>query len=78
MNDAQYLLDLKEKIDKSETRKAQLQGEREGRIRVIMQEFGCKSLKKAKSLLASGNEQLAEDREKLRKQMKVLEEKYEW
>ena len=78
MNEAEKLLEMKEKIDKAKTDIERMEGRKEQLYKTLKKDFGCKTLKEAEKKLAEMNKDLDKKETILAAGVTGLEEKYGW
>ena len=74
--DVDSLLDLKEKITKSKTDKAQAEGKKKGLLERMEADHGVKTIKKANKKIETLQERADELTEEINEGLEALEEKY--
>lgn len=78
MNTTEELLDLKEKIEKAKTNKAQAEGRKEQLMIELNEKHDCKTLKAAQLKLKKLDRQIKIKTEELNEGMEKLRGEYEW
>lgn len=72
------LLNLKKEIESAKTEVNQLEGEKKGLEKQLLEEWKCKSLKEAKKKLQDLKDQIIDKETKIKEGTAELEEKYEF
>lgn len=73
----QQLLDLKNKIDRSKTKQAELQGRRAGLLEDLKKKWKCNSVEEAKAKLEQLDGEITDLEDKRDKAIEELQEKYD-
>lgn len=75
---SEKLLDMKEKIQKAKTEKAELGGQIKEKKAQLEKEFGCKTIPQAEKKMKKLQEEIAKMEQELEKGVEKLEADHDW
>ena len=78
MDEAKTLLDIKERIESDDKQKTKLDGQKESKMKELLENYKCKTLASAKTLYDKREKILIGLRNKLNTKVKELGESYDW